>query len=466
MNSTRKYEMIVGGLVHDAGKFFQRATSSDSELSRISKGMENMICPSFQGRYTHRHVLFTNEFCDRYLINLPRGLNKEVITNLASYHHRPGTAEQEIIHKADMLSSGMEREEDEEYAGGPTAFRKIRLRPVINEVRIQGQALPEKGSGWAYLLTDLHPEKPFPFPLKDEWGTSGGDLTGEYRGLWEGFIAAWGGNRVADPWGYVNRCLGILEHFTWCIPSATNVFPDISLYDHLKTTAAISACLAEAGNSPEPFLLAVTDFAGIQNYIYSIRSGAGGLARRLRARSFFVSLLGDSLVYRVLRSVDLPLTNCLISSGGKSYLLLPNTQKSSEVLSQVREEMDRWSIKETRGEIRVNIASVPISVGGLKDFSSSLDEASEALRREKEKPLKSFLQAGGKWIDFGEILEPLAIPDEGGLCDSCQKNGGVMRDVRGKPVPVCDRCHEDQEIGRILPKARFVAFYGGKEGCF
>jgi CRISPR-associated protein Csm1 len=152
-----------------------------------------------------------------------------------------------------------------------------------------------------------------------------------------------------------------LEHFTWCIPSATNVFPDISLFDHLKTTAAISACLVEAGNIPDPFLLIATDFGGIQNFIYSIQSGAGGLARRLRARSLFVSLLGDSIVYKILREIDLPLSNCLISSGGKSYLLLPNTEKIHEALQQVRSELDCWSIKETRGEIRTNIASIPIS---------------------------------------------------------------------------------------------------------
>jgi len=52
------------------------------------------------------------------LKNLPKGLNKDFITNLACYHHRPGTAEQAIIQRADMLSSGMEREEDEEYSGG------------------------------------------------------------------------------------------------------------------------------------------------------------------------------------------------------------------------------------------------------------------------------------------------------------------------------------------------------------
>jgi len=466
MDSMQRYEVILGALLHDIGKFFQRSTSSDSELSSISKGMENMLCPSFQGKYTHRHVLFTSEFCDRYLKNLPKGLSKDSVTNLACYHHRPSNAKQEIIQKADRLSSGMEREEDEEYSGSPSSFRRVRLRPVMNEVHIEGRNLSEKGGTWAFHLDDLHPEKAFPFLIHDESKASGEDLTAEYRRLWDRFLAVWSENKVAAPWGFINRSLGILEHFTWCIPSATNVFPDISLFDHLKTTAAISACLVEAGNIPEPFLLVVTDFGGIQNFIYSIRSGAGGLARRLRARSLFVSLLGDSIVYKILREIDLPLSNCLISSGGKSYLLLPNTEKTHKALQQIRSELDRWAIEETRGEIRTNIASIPISAAGLKDFSSSLEEANRALRNEKEKPLASYLQAGNKWADFGEVLKPLTIPEGGGLCDSCQKNGGVMREVRGKSVPICDQCYEHQEVGRILPKAEFVAFYEGTQGQF
>jgi len=48
-----------------------------------------------------------------------------------------------------------------------------------------------------------------------------------------------------------------------------------------------------------------------------------------------------------------------------------------------------------------------------------------------------------------------------GLCDSCQKNAAIMREVRGKPIPICDLCHENQEVGRVLPKTQFVAFMRG-----
>ena len=78
----------------------------------------------------------------------------------------------------------------------------------------------------------------------------------------------------------MNRSLGILEHFTWCIPSATNVFPDISLYDHLKTTAAIAACLNDVESSTEPFL-----YGGMLGQLITRGvGGAGGMKGVLEKR--------------------------------------------------------------------------------------------------------------------------------------------------------------------------------------
>jgi CRISPR-associated protein Csm1 len=337
----------------------------------------------------------------------------------------------------------------------------------MGEVRIPGQETAGKVGPWVHKINGLTPEMAFPFLENTKDGSSTEkDITGEYGDLWEKFVVAWDRNKVDEPWAFINRTLGILEHFTWCIPSAVNVFPDISLFDHLKTTAAIAACLAEPELPAEPFILAATDFGGIQNYIYSIRMGAGGLARRLRARSFNVAMLGDTVVHRILRNLDLPMTNCLISSGGRSYLLLPNSLKAKEAMNNTRLEIDTWSIRETLGEIRMNLAFVPLTKEDLGDFSASLQKVNAALREEKEKPLSSCLQGAGKWVDFRETLKHFEIPEKGGLCDSCQKNGGPLRPVRDKMVPICDQCNVDQELGKILPLSKYIAFYDDDQGRF
>ena len=57
-------EMILSGLLHDIGKFMQRAFEGMNALSPQSRNMENMLCPLWEGRHSHYHVLFTNEFCE------------------------------------------------------------------------------------------------------------------------------------------------------------------------------------------------------------------------------------------------------------------------------------------------------------------------------------------------------------------------------------------------------------------
>lgn len=55
------------------------------------------------------------------------------------------------------------------------------------------------------------------------------------------------------PRGDLSTLLAILRKFTWAIPSDTrrNIIPDVSLYDHLKTTAAITACLMRRDKGAE-----------------------------------------------------------------------------------------------------------------------------------------------------------------------------------------------------------------------
>ena len=77
----------LAGLLHDVGKFMQRAYRSESEaLSSDTRKMETMLCPksrTYQG-YTHRHALYTWEFILRELPEDIEGLDKEKALN-----HRP-----------------------------------------------------------------------------------------------------------------------------------------------------------------------------------------------------------------------------------------------------------------------------------------------------------------------------------------------------------------------------------------
>ena len=90
---------------------------------------------------------------------------------------------------------------------------------------------------------------------------------------------------------WINSLLGLLETQFSCFPSSTftGESPDVSLFDHAKTTAAIAACISEyvqANNitdlckalfeqekdfcQKDVFLLYTADFSRIQKFLYTV----------------------------------------------------------------------------------------------------------------------------------------------------------------------------------------------------
>lgn len=452
------YEVVLAGLLHDIGKFAQRAHSSSEGLSAETKGLESYICPRAGHYYTHRHVLYTAEFILQQSEFFPAGIDKEPLNRLAAWHHKPSQEEEELISRADRLSSGEREEspEEEGAAGSHGTFRQVRLRAITNEVGLQA---PDPRV-WSHELNPLSPKNAFPrhdFPTQQ-------DLTAEYRALWEAFLPAWNNNRIADPWGYINRALSILEHYTWCIPSDTTAYPDISLFDHLKTTAAIAGCLYMAQHEGvvrenQPFLLVTGDLGGIQNYLFNIRMGAGGLARRLRARSLYIALVTENIAHYLLRQVGLPMTNCLLSAGGHFTLLLPNTSRTQELLCQARQKLAQWTQEYVGCQLQPHMACLAVSEEKLRDFGAVRERLAEKLEQEKAQPLWATLQngEGEGWNEEAFVLPPL-ISGQEELCEACQRRAGTRRTLGTEEIFVCGRCWEDYEKGRALSQARYIVF--------
>jgi CRISPR-associated protein Csm1 len=71
------------------------------------------------------------------------------------------------------------------------------------------------------------------------------DLTDEYGKLWKNFVDEFNLLGVLrDNFNiWLGSALSLIEKYAWCIPSSTVDVPDVSLYDHLKTTCAIAVAL-------------------------------------------------------------------------------------------------------------------------------------------------------------------------------------------------------------------------------
>ena len=145
-----------------------------------------------------------------------------------------------------------------------------------------------------------------------------------------------------------NALLGLLESQCSALPASTarEEDRDISLYDQLKLTAALAACVSEylqqadafslldtpAELRREPaFLLYTADFSRIQRFIYTVHTE--GALRSLRSRSFFLELLMEHYMDELLDGCGLTRTNIIYSGGGHCYLLLPNTATVQQTLA-------------------------------------------------------------------------------------------------------------------------------------
>ncbi|MCX7793785.1 MAG: type III-A CRISPR-associated protein Cas10/Csm1, partial [Thermodesulfovibrionales bacterium] len=149
----------------------------------------------------------------------------------------------------------------------------------------------------------------------------------------------------------INLLLMLFEKHLSNIPSITKeIFkgkeeeiekhPDISLFSHLKLTAAIAGSMyhfyketypdrwdkdllkEEILNPPsniKPFLLIGGDISGVQKFIYTITSKAA--LRSLKGRSFYLELLAEHVVSELINKLELSRCNIIFSGGGHFYIL-------------------------------------------------------------------------------------------------------------------------------------------------
>lgn len=164
---------------------------------------------------------------------------------------------------------------------------------------------------------------------------------------------------------YINSLLEVMEANLSFVPSSTSKkeVPDISLFDHLKITSALSSCIMEYINDrldsnykkilfsssdsfydEKVYLLASFDFSGIQNFIYTIPSK--NALRNLRARSFYLEIMMEHIIDELLDKLSLSRTNILYSGGGHCYLLLPNTSKVRDKFDDYLHSINDWLLEQ------------------------------------------------------------------------------------------------------------------------
>lgn len=193
-----------------------------------------------------------------------------------------------------------------------------------------------------------------------------------------------------SPKAYGETLLTLLYKYTSQIPTGIAELDDVSLYDYIKTTAAIALSLHDADNEVEnPFLLLGADFSGIQQYIYTIVPKRA--AKSLKGRSFYLRLLSDTIVRYLLKKSGLYQANIIYNSGGCFYLLLPNSKESRAVIAEAIKTIEKALFREIGVSLYVAIDYVELSRNallGAKEYSLPTVWKKLFLERDKKKSHK------------------------------------------------------------------------------
>ncbi|MGA1846001.1 type III-A CRISPR-associated protein Cas10/Csm1 [Deferribacter abyssi] len=368
----------LAALFHDIGKFYQRCGIKEINDYNYE------YCPKYNNHLSHLHVAFTAQFFDDFeniIQQNIRVLDDDLnVLNIAARHHDPSNEYEWIIAAADRLASGLERNEFDKYNSltedevkQQYNYKKSRLLSIFSKVKLTNKNIPEL----FYSLEKLNPGI-IPHNLENK---SIKEAEKEYQLLFQEFIDDF--NKLTKVKynnfnNFYNAISTILEKYLWCIPSSSyHIQANVSLFDHLKTTAAIATALysfhktydrlnskdiSEYDSDEEKFILIQGDFSGIQDFIFSKFGESNKFAAKiLRAKSFFVSICTEMAANLILQKFNLNYASIIMNAGGKFTILAPNLQGSPALITDVKKDINDFFIDLTFGETKFNMAFTKLS---------------------------------------------------------------------------------------------------------
>ncbi len=423
-------EIYLGALLHDIGKFLMRSDNAKTN-----------------------HSVYGYEY-----------IKNRVNTNVAEcvlYHHweklknsiLPDSSFAYIVYEADNIASKADRRKNEEEEKG---FKKD--LPLYSVFNVLNRSKSSKETAYGVANIDINNSITLPKEVNQAILNS---KTEDYHNIFvQYFHPHFNAIPLEDSNVSIHSLLQLFESCFCYIPSSTNreEVADISLFDHLKLTAAIASCLylyleerkinnykqycLEKNNRDDRvFILCSGDLSGIQNFIYNV-SNKGAL-KSIRGRSFQLELILENIIDEVLDFLGLNRTNLIYSGGGHFYILLPNTEQIKQHLYDISEKINQVFLERYNADLYLAMGYVECSANDLMNAGNEnslgtlYEKLGEIVGREKLKRYtpkqleslfdeKSLLNTtsndGRECVVCKNSSKALAYKDwaEGDVCPDCQ----------------------------------------------
>jgi len=224
----------------------------------------------------------------------------------------------------------------------------------------------------------------------------------------------------------LNKKLKQIYYFTY--------YKFFSIFDYMKIFGAISNSFSSLSDKA---ILLEGDINGIQKFIYNI-TNVEGFVKRLRGRSFFLSILPEIISKSILDSINYPVFNTIYVGGGKFQLLF-NTNFLDKVIEKLN-EINKIILEDFSGLIGLTFAYVEITLDDFKNYKQKSKELFQKLEREK-------------FRKFYKILNNISLKIRSNdICPSCRIETKYYNDK------FCDWCKKFEELGEKLLKGSFLVF--------
>lgn len=464
----------LSALFHDVGKFRQRGEMGNTLEEEIKREYSYEIKNNNSGlahQYIGAHIYKNSSLPYRDDVSIIISKHHERLENLANEH--------EILAKIVSLADKLSANERMDYSQNTDLDRIKYMKSIISKVSVLG--VDDKVNFYRPLSRFSLAEE-----VRSESELLERMVKKEYESLWKEFEPLIKDSALKELWnkepdGVLERVYYLLKEFTSTVPSAFYYSePDISLFSHAASTAAIAvALLIQLGEGifekqNDRFIFASSrlgkleeivrklqdnqvslkddedlfgvikgDISGIQDFIYktSVKNGL----KKLRARSFFIAYLAEIIAKYIIRKEGLYNSNILYCGGGHFYLLVP--AKTIDKLEEYQTLLDKKMYDAFGLDLSVLLAGMKINLSRLVNFDVH-DDLARLIEEKKNRKFANILNV------------EMFVPEDfsGPRCPYC---GRKMEERRygkaGEEVEYeCTFCESFVDLGYHLANSKFL----------